>query len=132
MYAGCLAGGLRRDVPRELDQLGIFRLLVAGSLLVADSVRNRDWCCRSFVPAWLPGWGGVGQNGGMGPVADRDWVIAEAKTLGFDLCGVAPAEDFDELGHAKEWLARGYAGEMRYLHDERRGDAASVIPGAKS
>ena len=126
MYAGYLARGLRPYVPRELYQLRIF------CLLVAESVRNRAWRCRSFVLAWLPGWGGVGQNGGMGPVADRDWVIAEAKTLGFDLCGIAPAKDFDELGHAKEWLARGYAGEMRYLHDERRGDPAGVVPGAKS
>jgi epoxyqueuosine reductase len=31
-----------------------------------------------------------------------------------------------------EWLARGYAGEMKYLHDERRGDPRSVLDGARS
>jgi epoxyqueuosine reductase len=85
-----------------------------------------------MVFTYLPGLDLIGQNGPMGSVADRDWVIAEAKTLGFDLCGIAPAEYFDELDHAKEWLARGYAGEMRYLHDERRGDPGSVVAGARS
>jgi epoxyqueuosine reductase QueG len=35
--------------------------------------------------------------------------------LGFDLCGVAPAEAFPELGFLKEWIAKGYAGTMGYL-----------------
>ena len=64
--------------------------------------------------------------------ADTDWVIAKAKSLGFDLCGVAPAQDWEELAHRDEWLARGYAGEMRYLHDSRRADPARVLPEARS
>jgi epoxyqueuosine reductase len=61
-------------------------------------------------------------------------VISQAKALGFDLCGIAPADSLDEneLAHATEWLARGYAGQMRYLHDERRADPTRVLPGAKS
>ena len=64
--------------------------------------------------------------------ADTDWVIAKAKSLGFDLCGVAPAQDWEELAHRDEWLARGYAGEMRYLHDSQRADPARVLPEARS
>jgi epoxyqueuosine reductase len=64
--------------------------------------------------------------------ADTDWIITKAKSLGFDLCGVAPAENWNELAHRDEWLARGYAGEMRYLHDARRADPALVLPEARS
>ncbi|HWQ02925.1 MAG TPA: tRNA epoxyqueuosine(34) reductase QueG [Candidatus Nitrosotenuis sp.] len=60
------------------------------------------------------------------------WVTEQARALGFDLCGVARAEDFPELERLPEWLARGYAGEMKYLHDARRRSPASVLPGAKS
>ena len=31
-----------------------------------------------------------------------------------------------------EWLARGYAGEMKYLHDSRRNDPTQVLAGARS
>ena len=68
----------------------------------------------------------------MPPAADREWILAEAQALGFDLCGIAPAEAFAELAHAGEWLARGYAGQMHYLHDERRAHPARVLPGAQS
>ena len=52
--------------------------------------------------------------------------------MGFDLCGVVRTEKFPELDLAKEWLARGYAGEMKYLADERRGNPQSVMPGIRS
>ncbi len=68
----------------------------------------------------------------MQSAADAAWVVAQAHALGFDLCGVAAAEDLTDRERLNEWLARGYAGEMRYLHDERRGDPARVVPGAKS
>jgi epoxyqueuosine reductase len=55
-----------------------------------------------------------------------------SRALGFDLCGVAPAEEFAELAHLEEWLARNYAGEMRYLHDARRHSPAHVMRGASS
>ncbi|MCL4524054.1 MAG: tRNA epoxyqueuosine(34) reductase QueG [Acidobacteria bacterium] len=60
------------------------------------------------------------------------WVVEQARALGMDLCGVAPAEDLPELAHLDEWLARGYAGEMRYLHDARRRSPAAAMPGAQS
>jgi epoxyqueuosine reductase len=47
-------------------------------------------------------------------------ILELAKSQGFDLCGVVRAEKFPELAQFEQWLAAGYAGEMRYLNDERR------------
>jgi epoxyqueuosine reductase len=58
--------------------------------------------------------------------------IELARKAGFDLCGVAPASDFPELAHLDEWLGRGHAGEMRYLHDARRRSPERAMPGARS
>jgi epoxyqueuosine reductase len=68
----------------------------------------------------------------MQPRAATDWVVSKAKALGFDLCGVAPIEDWEELAHRDEWLARGHAGDMRYLHDSRRAHPALALPEARS
>ena len=61
-------------------------------------------------------------------------VKAEAAALGFDLCGIAEAGSFPELQFLTQWLERGYAGEMHYLHRsaERRADVRAVLPSAKS
>ena len=58
----------------------------------------------------------------------------KARELGFDLCGIAPAEAFPELSFFREWLDRGYAGEMAYLQRsaDRRADVRAVVPGARS
>jgi epoxyqueuosine reductase len=58
--------------------------------------------------------------------------IELARAAGFDLCGIAPAAEFPELAHLEEWLARGHAGEMRYLHDARRRSPAQAMQGARS
>jgi epoxyqueuosine reductase len=57
-----------------------------------------------------------------------------AAELGFDLCGIAPAADHPELSFFDEWLARGYAAEMHYLHRtaDRRRDVRAVLPSARS
>ena len=68
----------------------------------------------------------------MDAVERRDWVVARARELGFDLCGVAPVDGLDELACLPEWLARGYAGEMAYLRDPRRASPASVLEGTRS
>jgi epoxyqueuosine reductase len=68
----------------------------------------------------------------MMPLADTLWIVDQAKSLGFDLCGVVRAEKFPELEQTPEWLARGYAGEMRYLADPRRGDPRTAMPGIRS
>jgi len=68
----------------------------------------------------------------MMPLADTLWIVDQAKSLGFDLCGVVRAEKFPELEQTPEWLARGYAGEMRYLADPRRADPRTAMPGVQS
>jgi epoxyqueuosine reductase len=61
-----------------------------------------------------------------------------ASEAGFDLCGIAPAEDARELAYFPEWIAAGRAGEMKYLEarDEngelKRSSLARVAPWAKS
>jgi epoxyqueuosine reductase len=60
------------------------------------------------------------------------WIVEQARGMGFDLCGVAPAGAFEELSRLPEWLDRGYGGEMNYLRDERRNDPARVVEGARS
>ncbi|MDE3137500.1 MAG: tRNA epoxyqueuosine(34) reductase QueG [Acidobacteriota bacterium] len=61
-----------------------------------------------------------------------EWVSGKAREAGFDLCGVAPASRFPELERMTEWLERGHAGEMRYLHDPRRLSLDRAMEGAKS
>jgi epoxyqueuosine reductase len=69
---------------------------------------------------------------GMMPLAETSWILEQAKSLGFDLCGVVRAEKFPELEQTPEWLARGYAGEMKYLADPRRCDPQTAMPGIRS
>jgi epoxyqueuosine reductase len=65
--------------------------------------------------------------------ADRTARVIEiSRALGFDLCGVAPAAEFPELAHLEEWLARDYAGDMRYLHDARRHSPSRIMQGARN
>ena len=59
-------------------------------------------------------------------------ILEMARAAGFDLCGIAPAAEFPELAHLGEWLERGHAGEMHYLHDERRRSPAEAMEGARS
>lgn len=68
----------------------------------------------------------------MTPQDRTRWIGERARAIGFDLCGVARAEAFDELAHLPEWLAQGYAGEMEYLRDPRRADPRRVVEGARS
>ncbi len=58
----------------------------------------------------------------------------QAQTLGFALAGIAragPAEGFDRL---REWLERGFGGEMHYMerHAEARRHPASILPEVRS
>ena len=43
------------------------------------------------------------------PAAESAWVVERARALGFDVCGIAPAEKFPELDHFSDWVERGYA-----------------------
>jgi len=68
----------------------------------------------------------------MASVADTARITKGAKELGFDLCGVVCVEEFPELAYFEEWLARGFAGEMRYLQDPRRRNPALVQENMRS
>ena len=61
-------------------------------------------------------------------------VKAHARTLGFDLCGIAPAAGMPELARIHDWVARGYHGDMRYLERSAdvRADLTRFLPGARS
>jgi epoxyqueuosine reductase len=61
-------------------------------------------------------------------------IKARAFELGFDLCGIAPAAGFPELTRLREWIDRGYAGDMTYMERSagRRADVRSVLPSARS
>ena len=59
----------------------------------------------------------------------------EARRLGFDKAGVAPAGAMTEEGeHLRLWLARGFHGQMSYMarDSQRRADPRLLLPSAKS
>jgi epoxyqueuosine reductase len=80
----------------------------------------------------------------MTPADRTRWICERAREAGFNLCGVvaigdsssdpnfSPGTALEELAKLPEWLAHGYAGEMKYLSDPRRGDPAEILDGAKS
>lgn len=63
-----------------------------------------------------------------------DRLKAEARRLGFDLVGVAPAVVPPGYGRYLEWLEEGRAAGMEYLHKraEARGHPGHVLEGARS
>ncbi len=53
---------------------------------------------------------------------------------GFDRAGIAAVQDYPELERIREWIARGYAGEMHYIErrlDERL-DPERILTGCRS
>ena len=68
----------------------------------------------------------------MDLAARTRWICEQARGVGFDLCGVAPADAFPELAQVPTWLESGHAGEMNYLRDERRVDPRLALAGARS
>jgi epoxyqueuosine reductase len=61
-------------------------------------------------------------------------IKTQARSLGFDVCGIAPATALPELARLHDWLARGHAGEMSYLarSADTRADIQRFLPGARS
>src|SRR5579871_301705 len=61
-----------------------------------------------------------------------------AHDAGFELAGVAPVRDFDELKYFLDWIQAGHAGEMKYMEarDEagqlKRASLCSSAPWARS
>ncbi|MDE3155414.1 MAG: tRNA epoxyqueuosine(34) reductase QueG [Acidobacteriota bacterium] len=61
-------------------------------------------------------------------------IKARAHELGFDLCGIARAAHYPELDYFTEWLRRGHAGTMTYLHRSarRRVDIRQALDSVRS
>jgi epoxyqueuosine reductase len=61
-------------------------------------------------------------------------IKSKALEVGFDLIGVSPVERFPETEHFREWLSKGYAGDMQYMERNPGGreDPGQTLPGAKS
>jgi epoxyqueuosine reductase len=61
-------------------------------------------------------------------------VKRRARELGFDPVGVAALGPVTSYDVFEQWLSRGYAGDMQYLHRgaEKRRDTRLPFPGAKS
>ncbi len=61
-------------------------------------------------------------------------IKTRAIELGFDVCGVAPAAGHPELTFLRQWIDRGYAGDMACMvrTAQRRADVRSVIPSAQT
>jgi epoxyqueuosine reductase len=64
----------------------------------------------------------------------EDRLKQQARALGFELVGIAPATEADGFDRLRDWLARGFAGTMEYMH--HHGDArrhpSSVLPEVRS
>jgi epoxyqueuosine reductase len=61
-------------------------------------------------------------------------IKARAHELGFDLCGIAPAADLDELRFLDTWIARRYYGTMTWLPRTARvrRDVRRILPSAQA
>jgi epoxyqueuosine reductase len=67
-------------------------------------------------------------------VSLSDAVKARARELGFLACGITHPGPTAHGDHLDEWLAKGYAGTMRYLHRQaaRRKDPRAILPEARA
>jgi epoxyqueuosine reductase len=75
----------------------------------------------------------------MLPVNELATVVKKrAAEAGFELAGIAPIADFRELDYFPQWIADGYAGEMKYLEARneagtlKRANLRTVAPWARS
>jgi len=61
-------------------------------------------------------------------------IKARAAEIGFDLCGIARADEHPKLARLAEWIAQGRAGQMQYLADsaDERRDVRQSLNTAKS
>jgi epoxyqueuosine reductase len=68
----------------------------------------------------------------MGTLEER--LKGQAHALGFELAGIAPAAPADGFERLRDWLGRGFAGEMGYMrrHAEARRHPAAVLPEVRS
>ncbi len=64
----------------------------------------------------------------------EEQIEQQAHQLGFELAGIAPATAADGFDRLRDWLARGFAGEMTYMsrHAAARRHPAAVLPEVRS
>lgn len=62
------------------------------------------------------------------------WIKQQALDLGFSGCGIAPANSQNQLKHLQAYLAKGYAGDMQFLHQhhDKRANPSLLVAGTKS
>ena len=65
---------------------------------------------------------------------NSELIRTHARSLGFDLCGVAAADAHPELRFLEDWLAKGYGAGMHWLTESARlrSDVRAVLPAARS
>lgn len=64
----------------------------------------------------------------------KTWIKEQALALGFSDCVIAQPDTRAELARFKEYLKRGYHGDMKYLEEnlDKRADPTLLIPGTQS
>ena len=70
----------------------------------------------------------------MTPAEIRTALLEEVRTIGFDLCRIAPASRPPHAGAFREWLSEKKHGDMAWMERnvDRRTDPQIVLPGAQS
>ena len=68
------------------------------------------------------------------PEALKAWIKAQALDLGFADCVIAKPDAQAELARFKEYLKRGYHGDMKFLEEnlEKRANPPLLVPGTRS
>src|SRR5262249_58722596 len=70
----------------------------------------------------------------MRPEETQKRVAEHARRVGIARCGAVPLGPFPELARLREWLARGYDGDMFYIGKRMadREDLTRLLPGART
>jgi epoxyqueuosine reductase len=101
----------------------------------AEAPRGRkERASGTWVAHPLPGGEGAEENGPSRDMTADD-IRRMARDCGFELAGVARAEEAEDFERYREWVEAGHAGEMRYLTDRRaevRRNPRRLLEGARS
>ena len=118
------AGGSR--VPRPAFVAPTFRARPERSEGSASSPADLK------VSATVPGWNLVFGRVIIQSMLSRRTIQERALELGFDLAGIAPLDVWKDLEFSRQWVRKGFNGEMHYLENPKRFDPLLVLPSAKS
>jgi epoxyqueuosine reductase len=84
------------------------------------------------VSATALGWNLVCGRVIMQPMLAGRTIKERALELGFDLAGIAPLDVWKDLEFSRQWVEKGFNGEMHYLENPKRFEPLLVLPSAKS